>query len=175
MKRTLAAGTLLATALWAASVDPHRVKRATMAALEKVFDTRIQRASAVEPLDLMGNTRGIYLQGYGAVFTTAVNLIISPTINPFHMTFTKAEIDRVHARKVERLPLLKQQMREMLFTGAAALDGVPLHEQIVVGVSLMYFSWEDTTGLPAQLVMQGERQKLLNRAAAETAIHMEEY
>ena len=36
------------------------------------------------------------------------------------------------------------------------------NEQIVFGVTLFYYNWEDTSGLPAQIVMQAERQKLLD-------------
>ncbi len=175
MKRLAAAALLVAAALWAATSEKPRISRAAMAAMEKSFDSQIERASAAEPLDLLGNTRGIYLAGYGAVFSTEVNLIISPTINPFHQTFTKAEIARVHARKLERLPLLRRKMKEMLLASAAALDTVPRNEQIVVGVSLFYFSWEDTTGLPVQILMQGQRDKLLNRVLADNAIHTEEF
>ena len=35
--------------------------------------------------------------------------------------------------------------------------------------------WEDTTGLPAQIVMQAPRQKLLDRAAAQNAIQVQEF
>lgn len=169
------AALLTATALAAATADRPRVDRAAMAALEKSFDSHILHASAAEPLDLMGNTRGIYLTGYGTVFTTQINLIVSPTINPFRQQFTKQEISRIHARKLERLPLVRQKVREMLLSTAAALSAIPPNEQVVVGVSLFYFSWEDTSGLPSQIIMQGERQKLIGRTIAEGSIHTEEY
>ncbi len=176
MKRFLAVGVLLGAAVWAAAAAGQpRIKWASIAALEKTFDTRLKRASVVEPLDLLGTTRGIYLPGYGVVFTSEVDLIISPNISPFHQSFTKQEIARIRARKLERLPLLKQNMREMLIASAAALEAVPPAEQIVVGVSLFHFSWEDTTGLPSQIVMLGQRQKLLSRNVAESDIHTEEY
>ncbi len=169
----------VAAALLAAAALLHAgkpvVEHAAMMTLEKSFDARILHASAAEPLDLMGNTRGIYLPGYGTVFTTQINLIVSPTLSPFRLKFTKEEISRIHARKLERLPMVRRQMREMLLASASALNTVPPGEQIVVGVSLYYFSWEDTTGLPTQIIMQGQRQKLLERTVAESSIHTEEY
>ena len=83
----------------------------------------------------------------------------------------------VHARKVQNLPILGRNMREMLVASAASLDTVPATEQVAVAVSLFYFSWEDRSGLPAQIVMRAERQKLLdfqagraNAAALDSSI-----
>jgi len=45
---------------------------------------------------------------------------------------------------------------------ASSLDGVPPHERIVLGVTLFYRKWEDTANLPSQIIMQAERQKLLD-------------
>ena len=61
---------------------------------------------------------GVYLEGYGAVFSTELNLILSPNLSPFQPSFTKLEISRIHDRKMQRLPLLKQNMREMLMASA---------------------------------------------------------
>ena len=175
MKRLLAVAALLVLALWTAWADKPRVSHAALAAVEKIFDSRIQHANPADPLDLLGNTRGIYLAGYGAVFTTAVDLIVSPTLSPFRPAFSKEELARIHHRKLERLPLLRKNMRDMLVSTAAALDMVPANEQVVIGVTLFYFSWEDTSGLPSQIVMQAERQKLLGRTVADNVIHTEEF
>ena len=45
---------------------------------------------------------------------------------------------------------------------ASSLDAVPPNEQVVLGVTLFYHTWEDRGGLPSQIVMQAERQKLLD-------------
>lgn len=159
MKR-LAASLLLLVALLCAQGP--RVKRAALAAMEKSFDGRLQSAVTQEPFDLLGNTRGIYLEGYGAVFTAELGLVYTPTINPFRLTIPKPEMAAVHQRKVRQLPILKQNMRQMLLDSSASLDSVPPGEQIVISVILFHRSWEDTIGLPSQIMMQAERQKLLN-------------
>ncbi len=159
MKR-LAAGLLLLVAVLCAQGP--RVKRAALAAMEKSFDGRLQSAVTQEPFDLLGNTRGIYLDGYGAVFTAELGLVYTPTINPFRLTIPKPEVAAVHQRKVRQLPILKQNMRQMLLDSSASLDSVPPGEQIVISVILFNRSWEDTAGLPSQIMMQAERQKLLN-------------
>jgi hypothetical protein len=152
-----------------------RVTRAALAGVEKNFDSRIARANPPDSFDLLGSTRGLYLEGYGAVFSTELNLIAIPNLTPFHPVFTKPEVARVHERKLQRLPALKQSMREMLVASAAALENLPPNEQVVLAVTLFHYSWEDTSGMPSQIVMQAERQKLLSNATRETAIRTVEF
>ena len=64
----------------------------------------------------------------------------------------------IHQRKAAKLPLLKQAMREMLAASAASLTALPADDQIVVAVTLFYFSWEDRTGLPSQILMQASKK-----------------
>jgi len=152
---------------------PPRITRATLAGVEKSFDSRL--GYTADAFDLLGNTRGVYLEGYGVVFSTELNLIVSPNLSPFRAAFSKIELARIHDRKVQRLPLLRQEMRQMLATCAASLDNLPSNEQLVLAVSLFHYSWEDYSGLPTQIVMQAERQKLLSNATRETAIRTVEY
>jgi hypothetical protein len=154
---------------------PARITRAALSVLEKNFDGRFQRANVTDPFDLLGTTRAVYLNGFGVVFSAELNLIVTPNQNPFHQFFTKQEIARIHERKIERLPLLKQNMREMLIASAVSLENLPPSEQVVLAVSLFHYSWEDSSGIPAQIVMQGERQKLLSNATRETAIRTVEF
>jgi hypothetical protein len=53
-------------------------------------------------------------------------------------------------------------MRDMLLAAAASLDETPAGEQIVVGVSLIYYPGEDKSGLPGQILMQGAKGQLLD-------------
>ena len=57
--------------------------RLALNVFELSFDKRIQTISTDIPFELLGSTRGIYLEGYGAVFTTEVNLSQSANISPF--------------------------------------------------------------------------------------------
>jgi hypothetical protein len=43
----------------------------------------------------------------------------------------------------------------------ADLDPVPPTEKIAIGVTLFYYKWEDSSGLPRQIVMSAEKQQLL--------------
>jgi hypothetical protein len=129
--------------------------------LEKRMDSKVSSADAKDPIDLLGLTRGLYLQGYGVVFTTEVSLIVTPTPNPFRQQITKEEATRVHQRKLEHLPLLKKAMHDMWMDVASSLTSVPDTEQVVLAVRLLYYPWEDTKGLPGQIVMKGPRKAAL--------------
>jgi|SRR5579872_2205367 len=150
----------VAAATLAAAVT--RVSRESMRAMEISFDKRIQTIAVDNPFELLGNTRGVYLDNYGAVFTAEVNLQHSATISPFMLTIPKGYAAKLRQSKLSRLPVVRQNMQEEMLAMAASLDGVPPKEQIVLGVTLYYHKWEETNGLPAQIVMRAERQKLLD-------------
>jgi hypothetical protein len=135
----------------------------TFTLLEKRFDNELAAIGGPnDPIDLLGATRGLYLNGYGAVFTTELSLIITPTVNPFRKEITKEEAARVHQRKLERLPVLKRAMAEMMRNSAMTLVQIPDSQQIVLAVRLLYLPYEDTTDLPAQVLMSATRREVLN-------------
>jgi hypothetical protein len=153
-------------------------KRAALISMEKSFDRRIT-AIADDPYILVGFTRGVYLEGYGAVFTAEVNLAIGPAQSPFRPVITKEDIQRIRGKKLDRLPILRESMRQTLLDAASSLDEVPATEQIVVGVSLLYRADEDASGMPGQILMQGERGKLvdakLGRVSLDTVVKVREF
>jgi len=163
MKRSLLLALLLATAFGGA--ERPRVGRVELAAMERTFDQRIQRFDVNDPFDLLGATRGVYLEGYGAVFTAEVNLVASAVVTPFRPRPTQEEIERLRQRKLARLALLKKHMREMMLNLAASLEAAPPSEQIALGVSVFYFSWENREALPSQVLMRARRQTLLDAQA----------
>lgn len=152
-----------------------RPDRAAISALEKSFNGRIRKVSNTDPMDVMNAAQGVYLQGFGAVFTAELDLITTPGLSPFRQKMTKPEIERVRARKADRLPVLKSIMREAMMETAAALTGMPPDENVVIAVTLFHYYWEDWTGMPAQIVMQAPRSKLLARASADSAIQVQEH
>jgi hypothetical protein len=145
-----------------APVKPMRIGLGTLNDLEKRFDGKLAGIGTVnDPLDLLGTTRGIYLDGFGAIFTSELSLIVSPTISPFHQSITEKEKAQTHQRKAERLPLLKKAMHEIVKTAAQSLVQVPENQQIVLAVRLDYLRWEDTTGLPGLIVMRADRKSAM--------------
>lgn len=141
---------------------PMRIALGTFADLEKRFDGKFSSVGGMnDPMDLLGTTRGIYLDGYGAVFTAELSLIVTPDINPFRPTISDQLKQQVHQRKSARVPMLKQAMQEMLKTAALTLIQVPDNQQIVFAVRLDYLKWEDTMGLPGLVVIKADRKSAL--------------
>jgi hypothetical protein len=166
---------LLVVLLAAAAVaaEPPPVTRASFVEMERALDSRLQKPIE-NPFNLLGSARGLYLEGFGAVFTAELNLVTGPTISPFRQKLTDQEIAALRQSKLERLLYLKQIMREMMTTFATSLSTLPASEQIALGVSLFYFKWEDSKGLPSQILMQASRQALLT-AGEKADIKVQEY
>ena len=139
-----------------------RVSRTSVAAMEKSFDRRLER----EVLDgdqflLLGMTRGLYIEGFGIVYSAEVDLAPVPGISPFHPEMTKQDWGRVRQKKLARLPLLRTAMKQMLLDSASSIDGVGGEENVVLGVTVTRRPNEDNTGVPSQIVMQALKRNLL--------------
>lgn len=143
--------------------------RSEIAAMERSFDQRLQRFSIDAPMEVLGMTRGLYLPGWGTVFTAEVNLVLTPGISPFRPVISKEDIARIRAAKAKRLPELKTMMREMMLTSAGSLDRLPLDERTVLGVSLFYNTWEESSGMPRMITMQAQKRALLDVATNRLA------
>ena len=134
----------------------------TFTDFERNFDTRyFAIGTADAPIDLLGNTRGLYLSGYGAVFTTELGLLLTQGPGPFMATVPKERIAKVHQQKLERLPALRKTMQELMRVAALALVPIPDDQQIVVVVRLDYGKWENTAGLPGQILMRADRKSAM--------------
>jgi hypothetical protein len=140
-----------------------RIPLSALVALERVFDAKVSGLASdnAGPVDVLGATRGVYLDGFGAIFTTEIGLIQTPTINPFNSTITDAQKNRVHSAKVTRLPGLRKLVSAALHDIAVGLPQVPETEQIVLAIRLDYSSWENTAGLPGLLIAKADRRSAL--------------
>ncbi len=169
---------LLAAATFAQQTAP-RVSRGVLAGVERAMNTRWERLIPDNPYGLLGMTRGVYLDGYGAVFSAEVNLVIAPGPSPFRSRITEQELADIRKRKLERLPTLRANMKQALLGAAMSVDTVPGDEQVVLAISLFHHSWEDSSGLPQQIVMQGQRKRLIEAAASQNpgdgVIQVKEY
>jgi hypothetical protein len=164
-------------ALTAASAGP-RVSRGTLASMEKSLDERIQRLWDDTPYLLLGTTRGVYLEGYGAVFTAEVNLVMNP-VSLMNTRLTKDDIAKVRQKKLDRLPTLKKVLRESMVSMAASLDTVPGEEQIAIVAFIDHYPWEDVTNVPVQITLTAQKKKLLEAqraggAGLDAVIHVTE-
>jgi hypothetical protein len=163
-------GTVLSLTLLATTV----VKREHLMGLEKGF---VHSLSAGQ-MRVLTYPSAIYIDGYGVVFTTEVNLSYSRLPDPFAQTFSPEERARTRAAELQDLPILRNEMRQLLLRSSVTLDTLPPNEQIVVGVKISFQSWQDKTGFPQQIVMLGQKSKLMDakmgRASADSAIRVQE-
>lgn len=135
-----------------------RIPPQVISGLERAFNSRLVTLADVnEAVDLLGDTRGVQLEDYGVVFTTEVSLVVTPGITPFRQKISPELAARVHSLRVERMPLLKAAMMEMMRNMAAAFTQIPASQQLVLVVRLYYGPWEDTTGMPGQVLMRADR------------------
>ena len=138
-----------------------KIPISTLYLIERSCDDKLTGIGEPRTVDLLGATRGVYLDGYGTVFTTEMNLVTPPAVYPFHPQITKDEMTRQHQKKVERLPLLRKAMTEMMKSAAASLSAMPDSQQIVLAVRLDNMKWEDTTGLPSMILMKADRKSAI--------------
>ena len=139
-----------------------RIPAQAITDLERAFNNRLSSMADVnEPAELMGDTRGVQLEDYGVVFTAEVSLVVTPGLMPGRPKIPPELAARVRKARVERLPLLKAAMKEMMRNMAAAFTQVPSSQQMVLVVRLYYGVWEDTTGMPAHVIMRADRASAL--------------
>lgn len=150
------------------------VKRELLTGLEKGF---VQGLTAGQ-MRILGYPSAIYIDGYGVVFTSDVNLSYSPIADPFQQTFTPEMTARTKAKELLQIPILRNEMRQLLLRSSVTLDTLSPNEQIVIGVKISFQSWQDKSGFPQQIVMQGQKSKLMDakmgRANAESVIRVQE-
>ena len=135
------------------SVAPAAFRR-----IESDFDASLKMADQKNPLNVLGLTRGLYVPGFGVIFTTELEL----AQNNFNPLFTKAPTadlkSNLHDAKTRHLQLLRNQMGAMMTNAAKNLSFLGPNDQVVVAVRLYYESWEDKTGLPDQIVMRADKR-----------------
>ncbi len=143
-------GLLLVSAAMAAAGQP--IPRASVEVIERGFDKTLGAIDQNDPYDVLGLTRGLYLDNYGMLFTAEVNLVVTP-LSPFHPKPDAAGVLKLHQKKIQRLVVLKQVMRQSLVEVATRLNGVPPDEQVVIAITLLYRSFEKREGLPDQVLV----------------------
>src|ERR1700732_4722237 len=105
---------LLAVAASTIASDTPRVSRDQLIAVEKSLDSRYTKLWDDVPVAVLGLTRGIYLEGYGAVMTSEVDLVAGPTLLFMRGPLNKDEVEKFRQKKIGRVPELRRAMRQAL-------------------------------------------------------------
>lgn len=155
-----------AAALCFAAVEP-RVSRATLTAVEGTINQTFA-LRGVDSYDVLGTARGTYLEGYGTLFTIELDLVNAGPLDmsPFKPAMSPAEIAGIRERKLKKVPVLKETMRNILVNASGTMEGLPPNERIAMEAILFNFRWEDSKGLPHRVFMSAEKQKLADAKAA---------
>jgi len=177
MKTLVASGLLLCALSTSSMADKPRAPRAMLEQVESILDAKFTAIWPQDPVEVMGVPQSAYLNGYGVVFMSKVNLAPAAGITPFHPTIKPDEIKRTHDKKLQRIDQFRTTLRSMLVDAAASLDSVPADDQVALGVSLFYWNWENHDGLPNQIVMHAPKKVLLaaKTGAGQAAITDDEY
>jgi hypothetical protein len=179
MKTLLLAVSLAALGTAAGAIaEAPGVSRSAIRSVEQTLDERLSRIWQDTPMSLVSRTRGVYLDGYGVVFTADMNPV-SDGVNMFAPHLQDKDKVLIKQKKIARIPELKKALKEALVDSAVTLDAVPLDEQVVLAVVIRRFDWEDGSGYPAELLVQSTRRKLLdvkhaNGAGLDAAIRLTE-
>jgi hypothetical protein len=163
----IAAGLLAGLVVIAANIPP-RITYAALRTLERSADNNFETLIKEDPLSMLGYTRGVYLDGYGVVFSAEVELAASAAPNPFRPAYTKEDVQRLREKKKVRIAYLKESMQNMLLSFSNSLETVPLNQNVALAVTIPYFRWEDADGMPRQIVMSAPRKALLDARAGNT-------
>jgi len=137
-----------------------RIPATSIRELERFFNYRLSGLvkDVDNPTELMGDTRGVQLEDFGVVFSAEVSLVLTPAITPFMQKIPPELAARVRQFRVDRLPALKVAMKEMMRSIATQVTAqVPPTQNVVLAVRLYYGAWEDTTGMPKEVVMRATR------------------
>lgn len=176
--RTILALMLPAALLIAAASVESPLTREMIMPIEKRIDQRMETLFD-EPFLLLGFCRGFYLEKYGVVFSAELQLLSTPGAGTFGFTTpTKELAASIRKRKLERLPILRDAMKTMLVQAANNIEKLPPEEKVVIGVSIFRRSWEDTSSIPSQIVMQAVKRDLQGArtaAAIDSAIRIQEF
>ncbi len=161
MKKLIAVFALASASLMGEAIP----SRDEMAAVERSMYDKLLKFHVEAPADVLGLPRGIYVDGFGAVFTAEMSPLMTPGISPFRPVMTKEQIAKIRAAKEQRMPEVRVMMRQMMVDAAATLDRLPKDERIMIGFILFYNQWEDRGKMPRVITMQAEKAALLEVAA----------
>ncbi len=159
-------GLLLVSAAMAVADQP--ITRTSVEVIERGFDRTLGAIDPNDPVDVLGLTRGLYLDNYGMIFTAEINLVVTP-VSPFHPPPDAAGLGNLHRKKQQRLVILKEAMRKAVLEVATKLNGMPPDEQVMIAVTLLYRSFEKRDDLPDQVLVHAPLKTLIDIKAGRAA------
>src|SRR5579863_8903192 len=107
MKTLFLSGLLLCALSTGSLADKARVSRSMLEQVENGLEPKFVAIWPLDPLEVIGTPQSAYINGYGVVFMSRLNLAPAAGITPFHPAIKPEEIKRTHDKKVQRMEQLK--------------------------------------------------------------------
>jgi hypothetical protein len=161
MKPAPAANIAAKPAATIGTTETSLVSLQSLRTLEQEMDGRISATGdKTDPCTVLGQTRGLYIRGLGAVFSAEVELAVTPgQVGLFQTAVGPDQKARIRKDKLAHVPLLEKTLSDMVLSLAASpVLKLSDSDQVVVAARLVYRSWEDTTGMPGQIVAHLDRR-----------------
>lgn len=135
-----------------------------MQTLEKSVSAGLHGMFAGPTLWVLAEPRSAYLDGYGVVIQTEVNLYPTSSLGAFMSPAALAqEAKAEREKKPERLKQFQGRLRELLVSQTAALTELGPDDSVAIVVHL--FNPRPQPEIPNQIVIQAKRQALLDLQA----------
>ena len=166
--------------LFATSIEGSEpyVTRTAMFGVEKKLEASLRNRWHDDPYMFVDLPRGYYVDHVGVLVVAEFSLAPGRGSRRSAGPITKQEVKQHKAAVLERVPQLKDLLKTQLLETAAALNGVPDADRIVIAVSVYHFDWEDTANVPSRSVVQGVKKNLVaaraDRALRDSAIETKE-
>ena len=128
---------------------------------------RFAATALTRPWTTCRPTHGIYVEGYGAVFITDVNLVALPPLFGFGGNIAPGVLKRIHDSKLKRLPAVRELLTQMVLGASKTLAHLSPEENILLHVNFYNLDLEDRAGLPKSMSVQGKQKDLLAAAAGK--------
>ncbi len=96
------------------------VKRELLGGLEKGF----AQSLTASQMRILGYPSAIYIDGYGVVYTSEVNLSFSPMVDPFQQTIPPQTKAKTQAAEQLQIPILRNEMRQLLLNASPPLRSI---------------------------------------------------
>jgi hypothetical protein len=163
-----ALGFALVLSLEAAAAQPVAVHagmpQADVAIAEKICNAAIRSYSIDAPMDHLLPAHGVYVEGFGVVLITDVNLVALPPLFGFTGGVTDKDKLRIHDSKVKRFPAVRELFARVTADMAGGLERLSPEENVLLRVNFYNFEFENKNDLPKRLTISGRKRDLVDAA-----------
>ncbi|MBI4465020.1 MAG: hypothetical protein HY647_09975 [Acidobacteria bacterium] len=138
-----------------------RIVKSQLETFQGLLNRNIQQ-SFEQPFALLQDAKGTYLPNFGVAVHLEVNLNTLRLLSPFDMRpYTAEELKKARESKLERIRELKKLLGRFLLEHGALLEAVRPEQNIAIIVHLFNLPSEQSEDLPTQVILEINRQMLL--------------